>query len=109
MKTKKLFFVTCLMLDDNPKYILRSHAMGFFETFKRAERAVLKNEGDIFERGYYNHAVIEEYGPGLYYYSAADKSRWFSAKYRKNGDQSHPKVAKINKPKKLEKIVNFAM
>ena len=40
--------------------------VGFFNTFKEAEKRVLKNSCDIHEDGCYPYAVIEAAEPGIY-------------------------------------------
>lgn len=46
--------------------VLRKRTVGFFHEFALAEQCVLTNNGDIWEDGYYTHAVIERVDPGLY-------------------------------------------
>lgn len=52
-----------------------SRAVGYFEDFQTAEEAILDNEFDINEMGYYPYAVIEEVTPGIY--SFPRKEYWY--------------------------------
>lgn len=95
------FFVTMLFLDKkNPKFLIRDHTLAFYETFKDAERSVLKYAHKLDEGGYYNHAVIEKVGPGLVNHFERDEV-WFKVGKRSS--------KKIPKPKQLKKIVCFSI
>jgi hypothetical protein len=43
----------------------RKRTWGWYAEFKDAETAVLENHTDIFELGYYSHAVIEKFPEGV--------------------------------------------
>lgn len=79
-----------------------------YKTFEDAERAVLTNEGDIFEC-YYNYAMIEEYelitpknqseyiGPR---YNSFQKQWWYATKYLNENIETeyYPLVEKCESP-----------
>ena len=44
----------------------RSRCVGYYHEFDVAEWAVVNNNGDIYENGYYPYAVIEQVEPGIY-------------------------------------------
>ena len=44
-----------------------SRCVGWFPTFKQAEKAVVENQQDIYELGYYPFCVIEKVGFGIYF------------------------------------------
>lgn len=53
----------------------RTRAFGFYHSFKKAEVAVLQNEQDIHEAGYYPYVVIEEISPGIHQHTT--KETWY--------------------------------
>lgn len=55
--------------------ILRDRAPGYFRKLDEAFECISKNRGDIFEDGYYNYAVIEKIGQGLY--PQVQEIQWF--------------------------------
>jgi hypothetical protein len=66
---KYIYTVTTIQLVKNEVFepdILRKRTVAFFTNLKDAEHVVVNNIGDVHEIGYYNHAVIEKLGPGLY-------------------------------------------
>ena len=76
----------------------------------------MKNDGDMYEMGYYNAAVIEEIAWGSMAMTEAE--HWFSATYIKgtcggDGGCTTPletyDVEKIVKPAALEGVVSFGM
>jgi len=69
-----IFFVTVLHKLGN-----RRRCWGWYEKFEGAEKAVLENHTDIFEVGYYDLAVIEEYPEGVM--SLPEKLWWYKATY----------------------------
>jgi len=80
MKKTKIYLITALVFDprniDDPDVVHfhYSHTMGWFTTLKKAEKAVVGNEGDI-HREYYDYCVIEEAYPGSP--SRIDLEKWF--------------------------------
>ncbi len=95
----KLFFITVL---DNEG--LRKRTWGWYEKFEDAENVVVNNLTDIFERGYYDLAVIEEMPEGILTF--AENEFWYRAIYQP--EATEPKVEKILKPFIFEKMLNFA-
>ncbi len=72
----------------------RKRTWGWYEKFEDAERAVIENHTDIFERGYYDLAVIEEMPEGV---AAVEvEAFWYRAKYAQGKDD--PVVTKIKRP-----------
>lgn len=74
---KKIYTVTCFSLHD-VTYTVKStgkpttvttikneRTWGWYPHRHLAEIAIMKNTTDMCEAGYYTHAVVEEYGPGL--------------------------------------------
>jgi hypothetical protein len=82
----------------------RSRVWGWFSEFDDAETAVLENEGDIYECGYYDVALIECYSEGVL--SDIPEETWYNARYDSNSDYT---VTRREKPAHLEGLVYFAM
>ena len=82
--------------------IVRFRCVGYFFDLKEAIDCVLKNWGDIYENGHYNHAVIESVSPGIYSYPRGEL--WHV--WRK-GDK--PGYQLINKPEGLRRTVGFGI
>jgi hypothetical protein len=75
--------------------------VGWFKTEEEAKEIVENNCGDIYECGYYQYAVVEEYESGLYIMSY--EKQW----YRWNKEQE--KYEPIRKPSKFNRICNYAI
>jgi hypothetical protein len=111
---KKIYLVTTIHLKDPDHHngLLaweRERSVGWFPTLLEAWNTVMRNDGDIYEMGHYNHCVIEEVDAGLY--PACVKSWWFKWK-----DAIKIKTASykagyrpIKKPEGLKNIVNFGI
>jgi hypothetical protein len=84
--------------------------VGLFETQKEAEEIVLSNACDISEDGYYQYAVIEEVGFGLYGLSG-EKEEVRERMNNVNWYRWHKQEMQYNKipncPKDLENLVSF--
>jgi len=101
-KGKNIFLVTALSL--HGEEIQRTRAWGWYPNAKDAATAVIENHTDLFEAGYYTHAVIEEVPSGLI--ALAKSERWFKASYsRKRGN--NPLVKEVKKPSSLTQTINF--
>lgn len=111
----KVYAVGCLQIDTNPgrQTIKQDRLWHLFAKFEDAEKAVLSNSGDMFER-YYNYAVIEE----TYVIDPSSKDEafyvpkewWYAADYTKSDSQDNwhdVEVSACEKPKCLENTVCF--
>lgn len=83
----------------------RKRTWGWYEKFGEAERAVLENHTDIFERGYYDFAVIEEMPERVL--AVAEKEWWYQATYDRGATE--PNVEPIPKPAVFGENFNFTM
>lgn len=96
-----MFFVVTLHRDKK-----RSRTWGFYERLEDAERCVYENWADIYERGYYDLALIEEMSEGLCPFSKY--SRWYAVKY--NGPELDTyTVEPIICPPQFEHLCNFSI
>ncbi len=102
-----IYTVTVVKLKDCS--MKRHRTWGYFETQEEAEKSVLENHTDMFELGYYSHAVVEECSPGLLVYS--EREWWYAATYPATDGTLfvNPEVRSIEKPLELENVVGFAM
>ena len=76
----RIFTVTTIHIDLNAdkwqvEPVSRSRCVGWFGDIESARRVILTNSADIYEQGYYNHAVIEELDEGLYPHPVSET--WF--------------------------------
>lgn len=62
----------------------RSATWGWYRLYRDAQRAVKSNHTDIFERGYYDQALIEAKPEGVA--SIPKKRVWFQAEFDKDGE-----------------------
>lgn len=113
----KIYAMGVLLLDlsNEPRRLVRdSRLWGLYKNFKDAEKAVLNNQGDIFE-SYYNIACIEEYNL-IDYDEYKDSSRswtdikipnqwWYRAQF--TAERSFPNIVSISVPKGMENTTNF--
>jgi hypothetical protein len=83
----------------------RKRTWGWYEKFADAERAVLENHTDIFERGFFDLAVIEEMPEGVM--AVAENSWWYRASYQPKATE--PKVEPIAPPASFAQQFNFTM
>jgi hypothetical protein len=98
MKDKEIFTITTLrehMADGN-------RCIGFYFDLYKAMGAVLKNDGDMYEEGYYPYCVIEGVKPGLYFLSRSEY--WFKWNIDKH---EYEKLSK--KPDKYSMRVCFGI
>lgn len=73
---------------------------GWYRNQVDAVKAVKENHTDLFERGWYSHAVISEIPEGLC--GIAENSIWFSASFTDDGD--FLKVKRVRQPEQAEGI-----
>lgn len=101
MKTH--FFVTTRRIK-HPDFHCR--CIGFYNSLKDA-RGVLRRSWDMLqEAGYYQYAIIEEFGPG--WYPQAETEEWY--KFIENRSKSKCiGFKKIKKPKKYNRVCNFGI
>jgi hypothetical protein len=104
-----IFLVTALKLDlrrTTKQYpVVRQRAWGWMPTRELARDAVLSNEGDLFERGYYDYAVIEAVPPGLM--RIVTVCEWYHATYLDG--RSEPNVTACAAPEALNGVINFGL
>jgi len=91
--------------------IARSRCWGYFINFEDAEKCIKENWGDIYEYGYYNHAVIESVPEGI---CPKATEKWYSAKFNKNWYQPNYEkdfyeIEEIDKPHFLKQIIGFSI
>ena len=88
--------------------VKRHRTWGWFPTFALAEKAVLENHGDMYEDGYYNAAVLEEFPWGPM--ALASKEHWYYAKAKHHKTRLATYTVKpMDKPEALQGLVNFGM
>lgn len=106
-KDEAIYIITTLTTNYNPTLddtvILRRRCVGYYPYLSDATRCILENWGDIYENGYYSHAVIEEVKPGLYNY---DRREWW---YKWHRNEEKPGYYLIDKPEGLRRIVGFGI
>ncbi len=98
-KMNAIYTITVLHLSGER----RQRTWGWFSDFDTAEKAVLTNATDMFEMGYYDHAVIEEMPEGLL---VVPEKEWFYLAVYKDGI---PNISRIDKPELLENTCCFSM
>src|SRR5271154_3764287 len=81
----QLIFTVTTLHENEPLPILEKIARhqriwGYYFDFDAAENAILTNYSDLFEEGYYNHAVIERVQPGICT-APAEQMQWYFADY----------------------------
>lgn len=101
MKNKTFFFVTTVReYIDNKKHKLHdTRCIGFYPSIKGA-RNILKNGLD--EAGYFQYAVIEEFGFGWYPWEPNGVEEWYKFDPKR-------KAIKITKPKKWKNVVGWGI
>lgn len=104
-----VYMVVCLRWDPEAKRVMRDRTWGYYVDFARAEESILGNWTDMFEIGYYDHAVIEEVSEGVCTLAVA--KQWFFADYTdvttEPGYLPNPRVSKIDPPKWSERVCNW--
>lgn len=104
-----IFTITVLKMTENNTDIKRQRTWGYAETLEEAQTWVLENACDMFEDGYYQHAVIEKFGPSPL--AHPEQENWYFAAYEKDSDGEvvGPLVEPIAKPESLKNTCSFAM
>jgi hypothetical protein len=98
-----IYTVTCIKYEPH-----RSRCWGYFVDVRDAERAVLSNATDMFELGWYDHAVIEKVPEGICRYCEAVS--WYFADYSaRDADDVGPTVTKIERPEWAAQTCNWGM
>jgi hypothetical protein len=82
----------------------RGRTWGFYTTPERAEQAIRNNEGDMFEVGYFDLALIEEISEGIF--ADVISERWFRA--TQTGKFVY-NIEPIAKPEKYKQVSNFSI
>jgi len=94
-----VFFITCLHRAEK-----RSRCWGWYQRFEDAEKVVLENQTDIFELGWFDTCVIEEYPEGVL--SVPENRWWYS--YRRD-EMKADLVDRISEPNEFEQVICFAI
>lgn len=101
---KKVYMVVVLRQLKHP---LGCRTWGWYSDFDTAEKCVLENWTDLFERGHYEYAVVEEAYEGMCNGGMRSEATWYKAIYLDDSINHEPKIVKIDKPKELKNIVHF--
>lgn len=120
--TPTIFVLTCLFiqkatfieeggLPDPPPptprvEIKRTRTWGWYPTLARATQAAMNNETDMFEMGYYNAVVVEEFPCGTMEMAIAE--HWFEVDMCFPNHENPYEVTPIPKPPGLDHFVGFA-
>jgi hypothetical protein len=83
----------------------RSRCWGFFFKFEDAEKSVLNNWTDMFECGYYDYAVIEEFEEGICSIALPEKSKWYRSVY----DGKKQTTTPCKCPKQFRQTCNWGL
>jgi hypothetical protein len=76
--------------------VKRDRCWGYFKEHRHAVRAVMEDEGHIYEHGYYNLALIEKVSEGVL--PKSEGQEWFKVSYRAGKHTVEP----IEKPEWAE-------
>ena len=85
MEDKEIFTITTVRATP----LEPNRCVGYYFDLQKAITAVLDNDGDMYEIGYYPYCVIEGVKPGLYFLDRAEY--WFKWNIDKNGYEHLPK------------------
>ena len=96
-----MFFITTLK-GTHMTQNFSSRCVGFFETEEAAANEVEANSGDMYECDF-KYAVIEKYGPGIYFRSEA--VRWYEWK----GNSREGRYVRCERPEVYKGICNFSI
>jgi len=102
----KIYAVGTLSIDLPDGKINRQRLWFFFADFKAAEKAVLNNDTDMFEMGYYNMGLIEEHVvlDTNENWDVA-KQWWYRADF--STETQETSVEKIDQPECFKQCCNF--
>ena len=102
MVNDKIYTVTTInWTGDRQRY--RNRMVAWYPTLFDAQSCIEQNWGDIYERGHYNHAVIEETLSGLYPY--VKEEYW----YKWEGSEEEGGYLPCHKPEDFKCVVNFGI
>jgi hypothetical protein len=102
----EIYFVTTLYIKNGR--IERSRCVGFYPDIENANLCITQNWGDIHENGYYNYAVIECFGIGLYPHAKKEVwYRWVSYSSKAPGDPGYNKKYPDGEFKTVDKPEKF--
>lgn len=110
---KSIFLVTCIGYSKLNPYIKDGYycrTWGWYSTLQQAQKSILGNIGDMFEEGYYKHAVIEEMPEGIM--PIPIEHDWYEASYAADLDATRirtPNVITIQRPDKFEGMIGFSL
>ena len=88
-------------VEDYPK--TKTRCVAWYPEESNAIASVMGGGTFLSEDGYYNLAVIEEIGPGIYPYPGDDGEQWFSY------DNETEKWSPTDKPKFYERVMGFGI
>jgi len=106
-----IYFVTTIRLNGDKRTV------GYYFNFHDAQATIEGNHGDIYEEGYYQYALIEHMGSGLYPAPAQSETwyKWEGLRYSQpdaNGSYSYGDDAgykTCDKPEKFARFVGWAI
>lgn len=98
-----IFTVTTLFINKKEKLIVRSQPWGYFFDQQSAAESIINNIEDLFEEGYYNHAVIEKISEGIL--GSCKKIQWYQAEKIK--DKNCLEIKPVSEPSFLKRYVRF--
>jgi hypothetical protein len=95
-----IYTITTLKID-GPRVAQRSRCVGYFADMMKAMDVLNRNLGDIYENGWYPHAVIEAVPEGLY--PIIESRWWYEWCEEKQG------YIACADPQDMQGVVNFSM
>ncbi len=103
-----IYLVTVLNIEEGR--VLHDRTWGWHPTLEEAVECIKKNDGDIYENGSYNYALVEEMPAGSL--AICEQEHWFKViPYREPGAHSVKsyQVEFCEKPEGFKGVVNFGM
>jgi hypothetical protein len=101
----KIYFVVVFYFKDGTLSYEHLRCWGWYKEEAEAEAAIRENRTDIYERGYYNYALIEPMHEGIAYRGYDE--RWFKVDYV-NPDEDVYNITEVPKPLGVKNIVGFS-
>lgn len=98
LEQQYIYTITTIRIEKDNR---SARCVGWAQNDLSAINIVTNNYGDINESGYYQYAVIEKIGTGLY--CTPEEEFWFE------WNDPAKKYYPIRKPKEFENVVNFSM
>lgn len=96
-----MYFVTTIRTKDNDMSGRCTRCIGYWPELSQAKYIITNNNLD--EAGYYNYAVIEKFGPGLYPMCRLNETKGMWYRLYKN------KVVKIKIPRRFKQVRSFGI